>query len=131
CGHSAGRFDHHHHAPGGKRRQQAASASARSIAANGELSAPLRASRLSYFATYTRYITPAPSSETSSAPSGATATPTGLPFTCSPVGSVRKPVRNGSGPHSASPFLNPTNATWYPFRFERFQEPCSATKTPP
>jgi hypothetical protein len=48
-----------------------------------------------YRAAVTRYTRPALSSETSNAPSGATVTPTGRPYTLLFAGSGTKPVRNG------------------------------------
>src|SRR6185503_1802999 len=73
------------------------------------------------------------SSETRSAPSGATVTPTGRPhcWTGVPFSPVlaRKPVRKSSlGP--GFPFTIGKNTTRYPEATVRFQEPCSATNPP-
>src|SRR5215469_6319893 len=84
-----------------------------------------------HLATDTRYTMSAPSSDTSSAPSGATATPTGRPYTSDPRGSGTKPVRKGTGYADGLPSLKATNATWYPERAARFHEPCSAMNAPP
>src|SRR5262245_7817611 len=84
-----------------------------------------------YFEALIRYTTFAPSSETSSAPSGATATPTGRPLTLLLEGSGTKPVRKGCGSPDGLAFLNGMNTTWYPAREARFHEPCSARNTPP
>src|SRR5262245_1188982 len=73
------------------------------------------------------------SSETRSAPSEATVTPTGRPH-CStgvPFSPVlaRKPVMKSSiGP--GLPLTSVKNATRYPEATVRFHDPCSATKPP-
>src|ERR1700680_673595 len=71
-----------------------------------------------------------PSSVTSSEPSGATVTPTGLPQTC-PL-STAKPVMKSSYAPVARPDLSSgTRISSYPTRTDRFQEPCSAAKMSP
>src|SRR5262245_60697389 len=73
------------------------------------------------------------SSETSSAPSGATVTPTGRPHCStgvlfSPV-LARNPVMKSSiGP--GLPFVIGKNTTRYPAATVRFHDPCNATNPP-
>src|SRR5438477_284521 len=73
------------------------------------------------------------SSETRSAPSGATVTPTGRPHCSTSVAfspvEARKPTRKSSiGP--GLPFAIGKNATRYPDATVRFHDPCSATNLP-
>jgi hypothetical protein len=76
-----------------------------------------------------RQIVPLASSDTRSAPSRATATPTGLPHTLESL--MTNPVRKSWYPPVGDPSLRGILITLYPVRLDRFHDPCWAANPSP